>query len=453
MANNTPSSTPQIDLILYRADASAYYAAVRDLPLPVWLDSGAGSVSAGAFDLISAAPLAQLTWDGAAAFDFSQLGKLQSALSPLPAQAQIPFLGGCIGTISYEANHGWHGLDLPRTPLLPLIQVGLYSWALVQHHPSRQAWLVFHPQADDALKKAIRQRLARAQSTSGNVPLTGAFQLAGAFRASTTKPDFLEHIERIRTYIQAGDCYQVNYAQHFCAGFAGDPFAAYLALRQLSPTPLAAFMEQPTGAVLSLSPERFLQLRQSQVHSFPIKGTTPRHADPHQDRANRERLRDSLKDHAENLMIVDLMRNDLSRVCRPGSVEAPRLFELQSFPTVHHLVSEVRGELAAGQDVPDLLHHCLPGGSITGAPKRRAMQIIAELEPIQRSLYCGSIFYWSRCGTMDSSIAIRTLVATESQLHCWGGGGITADSQAKEEYQETLDKVRPLMQRLEELFL
>ncbi len=195
--------------------------------------------------------------------------------------------------------------------------------------------------------------------------------------------------------------------------------------------------------------DRFLKLGKGKVETRPIKGTRPRGKTPEEDMALAASLLASPKDRAENLMIVDLLRNDIGRSCQPGSVRVPELFALESYPNVHHLVSSVTGELAPGKDALDLLEGSFPGGSITGAPKIRAMQIIDELEPSRRGIYCGSLFYLDVRGEMDSSIAIRTLLVRNGQVSCWGGGGIVADSHWEDEYQETLDKVRVLLETLE----
>jgi para-aminobenzoate synthetase component 1 len=193
-----------------------------------------------------------------------------------------------------------------------------------------------------------------------------------------------------------------------------------------------------------------MRISQGQVETRPIKGTRPRASDPSLDAAQAAALLDSLKDRAENLMIVDLLRNDLGRSCRIGSVKVPELFALESYPNVHHLVSAVTGELAADKDALDLIAGSFPGGSITGAPKSRAMQIIDELEPTRRALYCGSLLYLDVRGEMDSSIAIRSLLAKDGQISCWGGGGIVADSDWQAEYQESITKVKVLLQTLEQ---
>jgi para-aminobenzoate synthetase component 1 len=253
---------------------------------------------------------------------------------------------------------------------------------------------------------------------------------------------------RIRDYIREGDCYQVNLAQRFQAPCTGDPWLGYRRLRAINPAPFAAYLNLPFGQVLSSSPERFLEVRGGHVETRPIKGTRPRQSDPAADAAQAGELAACGKDRAENLMIVDLLRNDLGKVCVPGSVETSRLFEVESFANVHHLVSTVTGRLAPGLDAIDLLRAAFPGGSITGAPKLRAMEIIEELEPDRRGVYCGAIGYLGFNGDMDTNIAIRTVVITAGQAHCWAGGGIVADSEWQAEYQECLDKASPMLRLL-----
>ena len=234
----------------------------------------------------------------------------------------------------------------------------------------------------------------------------------------------------------------MNLAQCFSADYSGDPWHAYRRLRAVAAAPFAAFLDlEDNDALLCLSPERFISLHGNHVETSPIKGTRPRYDDQRADQLAATELRSSEKDRAENLMIVDLLRNDLGRSCIPGSIHVDRLFEVQSFPTVHHLVSTISGELQAQRSAIELLRDSFPGGSITGAPKRRAMEIIAELEPTARQAYCGSVWYISADGRMDSNIAIRSLQCTDGEVRCWGGGGIVADSQWQLEYQETYDKV------------
>jgi len=260
-----------------------------------------------------------------------------------------------------------------------------------------------------------------------------------------SQADYLQKFERIQQYLQSGDCYQINLAQRFTAGFEGDAYSAYLQLRHSNQAPFSAFIRLADAAVLSISPERFIEVKARQVETKPIKGTKPRFADPLLDTQSAEALRHSTKDRAENVMIVDLLRNDLGKVCTPGTVRVPALFAIESFPAVHHLVSTVTGQLDALYQPIDALRAAFPGGSITGAPKVRAMQIIEELEPHRRSVYCGAIGYISQHGHMDTNIAIRTLVISDQQIHCWAGGGIVADSQGMAEYQETYDKVGKIL--------
>jgi para-aminobenzoate synthetase component 1 len=262
----------------------------------------------------------------------------------------------------------------------------------------------------------------------------------GGVQTDMDEATYRRAFERIQHYLVEGDCYQVNFAQRFSAEVSGDPFQGYLALRVQNPAPFAAYLNTPFGQVLSTSPERFLSLRDERVETRPIKGTRPRSDDRLEDEALRRALQRSEKDRAENLMIVDLLRNDLGRVCRYGSVKVPQLFGIESYATVHHLVSVVEGALWEDCDAAALLKECFPGGSITGAPKRRAMEIIEELEPYRRGIYCGSIGYIDHNGDMDSSIVIRTAIHREGRLYYSAGGGIVRDSACDAEYQETFDK-------------
>jgi len=270
----------------------------------------------------------------------------------------------------------------------------------------------------------------------------------GAITSNFTSDSYAAAFALVQGYLQAGDCYQVNLAQRFRADAAGDAFGAYLNLRKLSPAPYAAFLNLPQLQILCASPECFVSVQNGKVKTKPIKGTRPRSSDDRQDRLLAEELRNHTKDRAENLMIVDLLRNDLGKSCVPGSVRVPELFKVESFANVHHLVSTVEGRLAAGRDALDVLRDCFPGGSVTGAPKLRAMQIIDQLEPDRRGIYCGAIGYVGFDGNMDSNIAIRTLVYDKSEVCCWAGGGIVADSNLAEEHQETLHKASAMLKLL-----
>ncbi len=261
------------------------------------------------------------------------------------------------------------------------------------------------------------------------------------FQSGFTRDEYLRAVERVRQYILAGDIFQANLSQRFVTPWAGAPFDFYRRLIAANPAPFAAYLQGAGFAVASASPERFLSVDVAgNVETRPIKGTRPRGATPAEDRRLADELLASEKDRAENVMIVDLLRNDLSKVCQPGSVEVPALCALESHPTVHHLESVVTGRLDSGRTATDLLRASFPGGSITGAPKVRAMEILAELEPVARGVYCGMIGWLSVTGAMDTSIAIRTVTLQGGQAYFHAGGGIVADSEAALEYQETLDK-------------
>ena len=273
---------------------------------------------------------------------------------------------------------------------------------------------------------------------------------SAAIAANFTRAEYEAGVSRIREYIAAGDVYQVNLSQRFSAPFRGSPLALYRRLRARNPAPFGAYLEFAETAIASISPERFLQLDAGTrlAAARPIKGTRPRGSTPAQDAALARELVESEKDRAENVMIVDLLRNDLGKVCRPGSVTVPALFALESHPTVHHLVSTVTGVLAGDRDAFDLLRAAFPGGSVTGAPKIRAMQIIAELERAPRGVYCGAIGYVSCTGAMDFNIPIRTIVLRDGMATFHAGAGIVWDSEPAAEYQETLAKVRTMREAL-----
>lgn len=447
-----PDNKVRLEALEY-LPAAHYFERIRELADPVWLDSGLNSPESsrqsGRFDILSAEPVDQLSFNpGFGPADQPVLQPLRdilASISQVPQCEDIPFCGGLIGYLNYESNHAFQKVRHRNTASQAQVRMGLYLWSLVLDHLKRSAQLVIHPDCPVNIEQRIRQILSSKTKTK----FPHGFTLLEPFKASQSKADYQQQIERIHQYLADGDCYQVNLAQHFSARYKGDCAEAYLQLRELTPTPHGAYLGFSEHKVLCLSPERFLQIDNRQVQTWPIKGTAPRSDNPAEDAQLARNLSDSEKNRAENLMIVDLMRNDLSTCCVPGSIRVPGLYELHSFPTVHHLVSRVTGELADSEDPISVLERCLPGGSITGAPKRRAMQIIAELETKDRGVYCGCIGYLSSCGTMDTNIAIRTLEADGQVLNAWGGGGIVMDSDPEAEFQETLDKIQPLLRQLE----
>lgn len=437
----------------YSANPADYFAAIRQAPGAVLLDSARPAAERGRFDILSAWPAMQLQ-PAAAETGRGYLARLRACLADMgaaqpPDGVELPFTGGLIGYLSYDFGRRLERLPQPaRDDLhLPDAQLGLYHWALISDHHLHTSQLVFHP----ALPGPERQRLIELFARPARGPST-PFKLTSPFSGDITPEQYRSAFGRIQDYIQAGDCYQVNLTQRFRARCEGDPWSAYQALRAACPTPFSGFQALADGScLLSFSPERFIEVNGRQVETRPIKGTRPRGHSAESDAANAAELLGSAKDRSENLMIVDLLRNDLGRTCRTGSVRVPELFALESYPNVHHMVSSVTGELAEGKDCLDLLAGSFPGGSITGAPKIRAMQIIDEVEPSQRALYCGSLLYIDGRGHMDSSIAIRSLLIKESQASCWGGGAIVADSQWEAEYQESIFKVKVLLDTLQAL--
>jgi para-aminobenzoate synthetase component 1 len=352
---------------------------------------------------------------------------------------------GCvaIGSLDYDAPAGsLRAQDLRDSRTM----AGLYHWLLVTHRSSQTTELLIHPDCPAVTRQRILALVKNRRPAA-----TASFHLAAHFRPAISKPQYQAHIARIQDYILAGDCYQVNYAQRFEATLEGDAWSAYRYVRTILAGGFSGFLRTAEDhSILSLSPERFLRIHQGTVTSQPIKGTAPRHSDPEQDAALAQALLSSEKDRAENVMITDLLRNDLGQFCETGSVRVTELCGLHSFNNVHHLISTVEGRLAPGVSAGQMLLATSPGGSITGAPKKRAVEIIAELEPTPRGAYCGSLFILGGNDWLQSSIAIRTLEVTGDTVHCWGGGGITASSQWEAEYQETLDKVGPIMAALEE---
>ncbi len=460
----------QLIPIPYYPNSADWFEQVRHLALPIWLDSGYPQSAYGRFDIISAAPVLSLKTFG----EFTQIkelaGTINSTESPfrllqsyLPKDqssfSEVPFCGGALGYFGYDLGRQLEALPTlaEHDIVLPDMNVGIYPWALVQDHLKQKAWLVINKDLAPAYNFCEIQNIcSQEQQTSwfhdlkqGFKSKRKSFKING-FKSNLKVSDYHLAIQKIQTYIAAGDCYQVNFAQRFSSGYQGDSFEAYLHLRESLPSPFSAYLELDEGTILSLSPERFIKLEQNRAETKPIKGTIARGKTPEEDAANATALMSSLKDRAENLMIVDLLRNDLSKTCT--DVKVPELFGLQSFANVHHLVSTVTGNLKQDSTALDLLASSFPGGSITGAPKIRAMEIIEELEPVRRSVYCGSIGYISACGNMDTNIAIRTLVCDSNKIYCWGGGGIVADSEVDNEYQESIAKVKVLMETLEKDF-
>lgn len=364
-----------------------------------------------------------------------------------------PFQGGAAGFLSYELAASLERLPKAAEDDLkfPDMMMGFYDLVIAFDHHQLKAWIFSSGlptgeivRAQQRLQWLLAQLSLAASPGEENNDFTVG-DLSNAFDEAA----YCQQVRKVIDYIYAGDIYQANLSRRYEACYQGDPFILYQRLRQANPAPFAAYIQDKEQTILSASPERFLKLKGGSVETKPIKGTSPRDlSNSHRDQILAQQLAASEKDRAENLMIVDLMRNDLSRVCQPGSVQVLKLLEVESYATVHHLVTTVTGMLGEGKSAIDLLRATFPGGSITGAPKIRAMQIIAELEPTCRGVYCGSIGYIGFDGTMDTSIVIRTFLLTPDKLTFQVGGGIVADSQPLAEYQETLVKAVALKKAL-----
>lgn len=463
MAPNRAPSMPRHRIVTlpYQADGTAWLQRLRHWPHPVWLDSAWPYSQRGRWDIISADPIDSLALpvpagtsgdgfrDGHSLFaafqDMLDEQLVQSEPHTGDPAAALPFTGGLIGAAAYPMGCAVAGLCQAESGDFPGAWAGFYDWALLTDHHQRRSLLVAHPRCSEQRWRRLRRELAAPCAA----PAAG-FALTSRWQSNLEAADYRRAFDRIQHYIRAGDSYQVNLARRFRAGYRGDPFAAYCRLRALAAAPYSAYLELPGATLLSLSPERFLQVRQGRLLTQPIKGTAARHPDPARDREQAEALLRSVKNRAENVMIVDLLRNDLGRVARTGSVRVSALLELQSFATVHHLVSTIEAQLAPGCSALQALSACFPGGSITGAPKRRAMQIIDELEPDQRDYYCGSVFWAdATTGNLDSNIAIRSLVCRNGTIDAWSGGGIVADSDCEEEFAETEIKMGRLLAALD----
>jgi para-aminobenzoate synthetase component 1 len=443
----------------YRPDSSPFVETLVGRAWPVFLDSGRPASTLGRYDILTADPRVTLVTrgdqteirdaQGVRTSPADPFALLDAALGPRqPRIPGLPFCGGAIGYFAYDLARRLERLPSAAEDAegIPDMAVGIYDWALVVDHARCRSRLVAQ---DPACLDEVFGRLIRVLSAPP--PAAGLFRVLAPVRSNLSRGDYLAALARIRHYLHEGDCYQVNFAQRFAASAQGDAWQAYKGLRRLNPAPFGAYLGTPDCRILCSSPERFLRVRGDRVETKPIKGTRPRGSHPSEDRMLAESLRHSTKDRAENLMIVDLMRNDLGKVCAIGSVHVPKLFAVESYTRVHHLVSTIRGRLAEGCNAVDLLRACFPGGSITGAPKLRAMEIIEELEPHRRGVYCGAIGYLGYDGAMDTNIAIRILVHSAGVVRLWAGGGIVADSDPEAEYRETYDKAAPLLELLERL--
>ncbi|WP_323835560.1 aminodeoxychorismate synthase component 1 [Photorhabdus africana] len=439
----------------YQPDAAInYFAPISNQSWAMLLHSGAANHPHNRFDILVAEPRitllshnksTEINEDGDSYItEEDPFYLLKRQLEKLNITAKrdpdLPFQGGALGLWGYDL--GRYIEELPSQAKnelsFPDMAIGIYDWALIVDHHKKEVILFSYSDVDTRLNWL----------TSHQISPKMAFTLTSEWQSNMSAKQYNEKINCIHHYLLSGDCYQVNLAQRFCADYQGDEWQAFIKLNENNRAPFSAFIRLPENSIISVSPERFLLLENKQIQTRPIKGTLPRLSDTEKDILQATKLATSKKDQAENLMIVDLLRNDIGRVATPGSVKVPELFVVEQFPAVHHLVSTITATLPNEQHATDLLRVCFPGGSITGAPKIRAMEIIEELEPHRRHGYCGSIGYISFCGTMDSNITIRTLLTEKEKIYCWAGGGIVADSIAEKEYQETFDKLNRILPQL-----
>jgi len=481
-------SAPLVEELVPAPDPVEACTRLAGLPFIVFLDSATHPDQVGRHSFLAADPATVVRskgaltqqlgggcWTRVAADPVTHVGALLEPFAAEPVAGIPPFQGGAAGYVGYD----W-GAQLERVPrtryddvAIPDVMLGLYDWVIAWDHQTEQAWVISTgiPEQGTARRERAARRLAFVKETlmrdagcemrdasvrlphpASRIPAAPSYPVPDvpSLRSNFTRPGYLDAVARVIEYVYAGDIFQASLSQRLQASLAGTPFELYRRLRQRNPAPFAAYLDFGDVVVASSSPERFLRVDDGRrVETRPIKGTRPRGVGPEHDAALALALAESDKDMAENVMIVDLLRNDLSRVCQPGTVRVPELFALEHYQTVHHLVSTVVGELTPGHDALDLLRAAFPGGSITGAPKVRAMQIIAELEPTQRAVYCGSIGYVSVTGALDTSIVIRTYLVVGRDVYFQVGGGIVADSDPAQEYRETLDKARGLIAALE----
>jgi para-aminobenzoate synthetase component 1 len=378
------------------------------------------------------------------------LDNLISEYSYKTINSSFPFEGGAIGYWTYDLGRMLE--DLPditnKQYQYPEMSVGFYDWVLVQDHTTNLITLVTsdhhpHMSSQDRIEWVFEILNNKSKNVSNSEDLTASIE------SNFSVDEYTDSIENVKKYLEEGDIYQANISQRFSGPFEGDSWELYLKLRTSNPGAFSAYISNPDIVILSSSPELFISLNDKNIQTRPIKGTTPRGNDLKEDNKFANQLTKSIKDQAENVMIVDLMRNDLGKVSSIGSVKVSKLFELEKHPTVWHLVSTIDATLSPRYGPVDLLRQCFPGGSITGAPKIRAMEIIEEIEPDRRGVYCGSIGYIGFNGNMSTNIAIRTMTLEDNIIVFHSGGGIVSDSDPMSEYDETIDKAKGLMTALD----
>ncbi len=444
-------------------NARQLFSFYANTPWSMLLDSGSSSHVDAKFDIVVHSPIVTLVSDDvetkvtytdtnsstfSLANPFDVLAQELIRLSLSDQISQYPFSGGAVGLLSYDLGRHCENINTLASKDLdiPVMAVGIYKHAVVFDKTTKQCHVV--SRSSELEHQQYIQEIHNICTL--NLP-TVDFIGGDEWRHQLTKTQYTDKFNQVQHHLRQGDCYQINLTQRFELDYKGNEYSAYLALAENNETPFSGFIRLDDCAIMSLSPERFLQTKQKNIQTKPIKGTIARSLDKKEDELLAKQLLASEKDQSENLMIVDLLRNDIARNAVAGSVAVPHLFKIESFENVHHLVSTITATLPDDVTPIELLRDAFPGGSITGAPKISAMNIIDTLEPNRRSIYCGSIGYISADGNMDTSITIRTLLAHEGRILAWAGGGIVADSTADAEYQECFDKLSSIMPLLSNL--
>ncbi len=476
---------PLVEEVFTPLTAPELFELVKDNPYSFFLDSGMDPQRLGRYSFLGSEPFLVISSRGSEITlvrgrehevqhgnPFDATGKLLEIYKLDPCPAPIPFLGGAVGYFSYDLCHFIE--RLPSTAIddlkLPESYFAFYDAIMAFDHLEGRAYIVatgFPELEEEQRLRRARMRIDEMKDwlyvasprQEASLPRKkrlgeGEFQPIQENRrvllkSNFTPEEYIKAVDRVREYIAAGDAFQVNLSQRFEADLKIPPYELYKRLRMVNPAPFASYLNFQGVTIVSASPERFLKVQGDLVETRPIKGTRPRGRDPVEDHRLARELTHSTKDQAENVMIVDLERNDLGRVCRYGTVKVTQLAILETFPTIFHLTSTVVGRLRRGKSNIDLLKATFPGGSITGAPKVRAMEIIDELEPTKRSVYTGSIGYLSFNADIDINIVIRTFLIKEGKAYFQVGGGIIYDSDSEAEYMETLDKAKALIQALQ----
>ena len=431
--------------LAYSTDLIENYYALSHLPGFVLLESS--DKERGRYDIVSAYPYDYLKILRNDLNIKSTFDKLNEMLPNQNSLCDLPFQGGAIGYFAYDFAEILAGINAKVHPYndLPIVDIKFYDWAIIADHHLKSVSLVAANRQLDT-KLIINEVISCWKKSSKSYQ---SFILQDNFTPIITKSSYQQSFEAIHKDLVAGRAYQVNYTQPFYTKYKGCPFEIYKRIRKSNPVPYSAFMRNDDGDVLSFSPEKFITINNGLVETSPIKGTIKRSVDPIIDKKLKSILLTSSKNHAENIMIVDLLRNDLGKFAKKGTVKVKSLCEVQSFTAVHHLVSNIEALCPEGFTTVDVLKATFPGGSITGAPKLEAMRIINEQEPYARGVYCGSIGYFSAHGRFDSNIAIRTIIAKEDTLYLSAGGGIVIDSNWEDEYNECYIKLAAIIKVLE----